>query len=75
LRLVAFDLPGLCRASEGLGRQGRGCFVSLGSAPFLQAYAVRSLMPAAAAAAAVVFPSAIFYLRSLTCASVTIRAP
>jgi len=38
-------------------------------------YALRSLIAAAAAAVAIVFCSAIFFLNSLTCSSVTIGAP
>jgi hypothetical protein len=53
----------------------RGAFVSLGNAPAFQVYALRSLIPAAAAADAIVFPSVIFFLNSLTCSSVTIGAP
>jgi hypothetical protein len=36
--------------------------ISLGNGPCFQVYALRSLIPAAAAAAATVFPSAIFFL-------------
>ena len=43
--------------------------------PAFQVCPLRSLIPAAAAADAIVFPSAIFFLKSLTCASVTIGAP
>jgi hypothetical protein len=60
---------------SGRVRQARGSFVSLGSAPRFQVRALRSLIPAAAAAATSVFPSAIRFLSNLTCASVTIGAP
>lgn len=43
--------------------------------PAFQVCPLRSLIPAAAAATGIVFPSAIFFLKSLTCASVTIGAP
>jgi len=65
-------------AANGSGRvrHTRGVFVSLGSAPCFQVYALRSLIPAAAAADAIVFFShMIFFLNNLTCSSVTIRAP
>ena len=63
--------------SNGSGRvrHGRSDFVPPGSAPCFQAYALRSLMPAAAAAVAIVFPFATFFLNNLTCSSVTIGAP
>ena len=60
---------------SGRVRHGRGVFVLLGSAPCFQVYALLSLIPSAAAADVIVFPSAIFFLSNLTCASVTIGAP
>ena len=56
-------------------RHVRGSFVSLGSGPCFQVHALRSLIPAAAAADAIVFPSFIFFLSSLTCSSLIIGAP
>jgi hypothetical protein len=47
-------------------RQVRGFFVSDGNAPVFHAYALRSLIPAAAAADWIVFPSVIFFLSNLT---------
>ena len=57
---------GSCRV-----RHVRASFVSDGSGPACHVRAVRTLIPAAAAAASWVFPSAIFFLSSRTCASVT----
>lgn len=52
-------------------RQERGSRRDEGSGPDLYLYALRSLMPAASAATCMVFPSANFCLRCLTCPSVT----
>jgi hypothetical protein len=69
------SLAQIAANGSGLVRHARGSFVSLGSGPSFQTYALRSLIAAAAAADAIVFPSAIFFLRSLTCSSVTIGTP
>jgi len=64
-------------AINGSGRvlQCRGFFVAEGKGPLFQLRAVLSLIALAAAAATCVFPSFIFCLINLTCASRTIGSP
>ena len=63
------------QTANGSGRvlQSRASFVCDGSAPVFHVRAERSLIPAASAAASMVFASISFFLSRLTCASVTIE--
>jgi hypothetical protein len=60
---------------SGLVRQPRGSLVSLGSAPRLPGARAPLAHCRGCCRDAIVFPSAIFFLKSLSCSSVTVGAP